>query len=106
MFLENFYSMAIFSQNNENTKIDYRNNDFSKPNRKVPFNLPQKEKRLLLEFMKEIKVDVGSIDLILDKNNNFIFLELNPQGQIDWLSENCNYYIEELISKHLIKRYG
>jgi hypothetical protein len=35
------YSMAIFSQNNEKTKLDFRNYDNEKPNRFVPYQLPE-----------------------------------------------------------------
>lgn len=38
---DSFYSMAIFSQNDEKTKIDYRNYNLEKPNRCVPFILPE-----------------------------------------------------------------
>ncbi|MCJ7934917.1 MAG: grasp-with-spasm system ATP-grasp peptide maturase [Chryseobacterium sp.] len=34
------YSMAIFSQNDEQTKTDFRKYNLEKPNRNVPYNLP------------------------------------------------------------------
>jgi hypothetical protein len=45
---------------------------------------------------------MGSIDLIFNENG-FYFLENNPQGQYEWLSENCNYYVDRYIAEQLIK---
>lgn len=96
------YSMAIFSQNNEKTRIDYRNYDDDKPNRCVPYSLPKVLVSKLFKFMKYKGIDTGSIDIIFSKTNEYYFLENNPQGQIDWLSRNCNYYIEKKIAELLI----
>ena len=44
----NVYSMAIFSQTNSKTELDFRNYDDIKPNRTVPYNLPTEiEKKLV-----------------------------------------------------------
>ena len=96
-----FYSMAIFSQNDEKTKLDYRNYNREKPNRNVPFQLPEKIETLARKFMEQSQLDTGSIDFIVDEKGEFIFLEVNPNGQFDWLSNNCNYYIEKKIAKYL-----
>ncbi len=96
-----FYSMAIFSQNNPNTKMDYRNSDGSKPNRNVPIKLPTDLENKLNALMTDLNLNSGSIDLIYSKSKEFIFLEVNPSGQIDWLSTDCNYYIEKKIARYL-----
>ncbi|HET6226883.1 MAG TPA: hypothetical protein VFF27_11430 [Bacteroidia bacterium] len=47
-FLKNkFYSMAIFSQNDEKTKVDFRRYNRQKQNYRVPFNLPSEIKNKL-----------------------------------------------------------
>ena len=104
VFSEKIYSMAIFSQNNVNTQVDYRNYDHEKPNRCVPYNLPNTIKRKIFKFMKYKKIDTGSIDIIFSTNNKYFFLENNPQGQFDWLSKNCNYNIEKEIAEILISQ--
>ena len=48
-------------------------------------------------------INTGSIDLIYSLSNEYVFLEVNPQGQFDWLSKNCNYYIEKDIAELLKK---
>lgn len=96
------YSMAIFSQNNEKTKIDFRNYDLEKPNRNVPFKLPINIEKNIDEFMKYLNFDTGSLDFIYG-NGSYTFLEVNTVGQFSWLSYNCNYYIEQKISELIIE---
>ncbi len=99
------YAMAIFSQNDEQTKYDFRNYNREKPNRNVPFKIDDQLKVKLLSFMKEADLDTGSIDLILTPNGRYYFLEVNPTGQFQWLSRECNYNIEKRIAEHLIKEH-
>lgn len=96
-----FYAMAIFSQNDEKTMLDYRNYNRGKPNRCVPFNLPKEIIDKLNRFSRLINIKTGSIDIILSKDGEFVFLEINPMGQLDWVSKNCNYYIEKDIANYL-----
>lgn len=97
----NFYSMAIFSQENEKTKIDFRNYDKFNPNRNVPFKLPVLEEKKLEKLMKKMDLNTGSIDIIYSKNHEYIFLEINPVGQYDMVSYPCNYYLHKIIAEHL-----
>ncbi len=101
VFKRKIFSMAIFSQNNTKTRVDFRNYDTERPNRVSPFQLPNEVEIQILDFMALSNLDTGSIDLILNQKNEFVFLEVNPQGQIDWLSKNCNYYIEKYIAEEL-----
>lgn len=96
-----FYSMAIFSQKNEQTKIDVRKYDDAKPNRVVPYQLPEEIELKLHKFMLKMDLDTGSIDMIVDKDDGFFFLEVNPNGQFGMVSTPCNYYIEREIAKEL-----
>ena len=100
-FKEKLFTMAILSQNDAKTTIDYRNYNKEKPNRNVPVLLPEKIKSKVKKFIINSKLSTGSIDLIVDKYNQYVFLEVNPQGQLDWVSQNCNYYIEKYIANYL-----
>ncbi len=99
----NFYSMAIFSQNNFKTQTDFRNYDTQKPNRRVPYNLPKNISKKLIELMKKLNLNSGSIDMIVDSNDIYYFLEVNPVGQFGMVSKPCNYYIEKIIADNLSK---
>ncbi len=97
-FKEKYYSMAIFSQSNSKTVLDYRNYDESNPNRNVPINLPNNLLQKIKQFTTDYELNSGSFDFIYSTSDEFVFLEVNPQGQLEWLSTNCNYYIEKDIS--------
>lgn len=95
------YSMAIFSQSNPKTRLDFRNYDKEKPNRNLAFQLPNLIEKKVQLFMQKLDLNTGSLDFIVDIDGEFIFLECNPVGQFDWLSEECNYHLEQKIAKLL-----
>ena len=101
---EKIYSMAILSQLDEQTKVDFRNYNNEKPNRCIPYKLSDQIELKITELMKTLKIKCGSIDIIKTKKGEFVFLEVNPNGQFGMVSSNCNYYLEYEISKYLCKR--
>jgi len=106
--LGQFFSMAIFSQQNEKTKIDYRNYDTAHPNRCVPYQLPGCIRQKLHALMQESGLKFASIDMIYSIQGEYVFLEVNPIGQYQWLEGNCNYPVSKLIAGILINKtdYG
>lgn len=104
-FLEGrFYSMAIFSQNDEQTKIDFRNYNRKNPNRTVPYKLPDDVENQLRDLMLINKITTASLDIIKSINGDYVFLECNPVGQFGMISDPCNYYLEEKIAAYLSKK--
>jgi ATP-GRASP peptide maturase of grasp-with-spasm system len=99
---KHFYSMAIFSQIDSQTSVDFRKYNDQKPNRTVPFKLPSNIEEKLNLFMKSMNLNTGSIDMILTKNKEYIFLEVNPVGQFGMVSGPCNYNLEKEIANCLI----
>jgi ATP-GRASP peptide maturase of grasp-with-spasm system len=95
---DNFYASAIFSQNDAQTKIDFRNYNMEKPNRVVPYKLPIEIKEKLKTLNKELSLSTGSYDIILTPENEYYFLEVNPIGQFAQVSTPCNYYLETIIA--------
>ena len=103
-FIEDlYYTMAIFSQEDDKTKIDFRNYNVKKPNRNIPFALPNDIKVKLKNTMNELGLNTGSIDLIVDSENNYTFLEVNPVGQLGMVSVGGNYNLEREIALKLIQ---
>lgn len=96
------YSMAIFSQNDSKTEIDFRNYNKEKPNRNIPFILPKDITRKIKDLFKLLNLDTGSVDLIVDISGKYIFLEINSVGQFGMTSFPCNYYLEKIIARYLI----
>lgn len=99
--LGSFYSMAIRSQENEQTTTDFRKYLRGIGNRCFPFDLPDHVESKLESLMKKLNLNTGSIDLILGKNGDFTFLEVNPAGQFGMTSHPCNYNIEKKIARAL-----
>lgn len=95
------YAMAIFSQNDEQTKIDFRNYNIDRPNRCIPYSLPEDIRRSIINFMEAVDMNCGSIDMIVTPQGDYVFLEVNPIGQYQWLERNCNYPISKNIAKKL-----
>ena len=96
------WSMAIFSQGNPQTEVDFRHYDVEKPNRRVPYTLPGHIEAKLIELCKKLGLNSGSADFIVGEDMDFYFLEINPVGQFGFVSYNCNYAIEKEIALNLI----
>jgi ATP-GRASP peptide maturase of grasp-with-spasm system len=97
-----FYSMAIFSQNDKKTEIDFRNYNSKNPNRTIPYKLPDEIEDKLRNLMKMLHILTGSLDIIKSLDGKYVFLECNPVGQFGMTSFPCNYYIDQKIAKYLI----
>jgi ATP-GRASP peptide maturase of grasp-with-spasm system len=95
------FSMAIFSQQDEKTQVDFRRYNYIMPNRTAPFKLPAVIEKKIVAFMERIKLNCGSIDMIYTESGEFVFLEVNPFGQFGMVSYPCNYYIEKQIAEYL-----
>jgi ATP-GRASP peptide maturase of grasp-with-spasm system len=96
-----FYTMAIMSQNDKQTTIDFRVYNDVKPNRNVPFRLPEEIEIKLDKLMQKLNLNCGSIDMIVTPENEYYFLEVNPVGQFGMTSYPCNYNLENKIAKYL-----
>jgi len=99
---DRLYSMAIFSQSNHETQVDFRNYSEDKPNRFVPFILPDEIEIKLIKLMKRLNLNTGSIDLVLTSSNDYVFLEVNPTGQYSMIEGNCFYGLDEIIANELV----
>jgi len=101
-FIENkLYSMAICSTHDKKTSIDFRKYNHKYPNRNVPYKLPLIIEEKIILLMKKLKLNSGSLDLILSEKGEYYFLEVNPVGQFGMVSGPCNYYIEKIIAQSL-----
>lgn len=94
------WSTAIFSQNDNRTKIDFRKYNDEKPNRKVPYNLPKNIEQKIHLLMQSLDLNSGSLDFI-KKDSKYYFLEVNPVGQFLGMSVMCNYLLEKEIADYL-----
>lgn len=49
--------------------------------------------------MQKTGLDTGSLDMIKTPDNRYVFLEVNPAGNIEMVSDTCNYNIERKIAE-------
>ncbi len=96
------YSACIFSQLNEQTKVDMRNRPANHPTRYIPYQLNQNTETSLKSLMHELRLDYGAIDIVKGLDGQYYFLEINPVGQYGDVSLQCNYYINKKIAEYLI----
>jgi ATP-GRASP peptide maturase of grasp-with-spasm system len=97
-----FFAWAIISQSSIQTSTDYRKYNHQKPNRVVPYSLPADLEQKLLDLFCKIGLNTGSVDLMVDSDNDYYFLEVNPVGQFGALSKLTNYQLEVEIARWLI----
>lgn len=99
---DRFYSMAIFSQEDELTIIDFRKGNGS--SQTEPYQLPEIIEDKLRALFKRISLNTGSADFIVTPNDDHVFLEINPVGQFAMTSVPCNYGLHQKVANYLI--YG
>lgn len=67
--------------------------------------LPMVIETKISQFMNYLNLNIGCIDMILDKENKYYFLEVNPVGQFDQESHQCNYNLYKVIADELTNMY-
>lgn len=100
------HSMAIFSQLDEQTALDFRQYNARRPNRAVPYRLPADVADAARAFMRSVGLTSGSIDFIRTPDGRHVFLEVNPAGQFLMVSTPCNYRLERVVAESLLTLAG
>lgn len=98
------HAMAIFSQNDPQTRTDFRRYNREKPNRTVPYRLPRETEERIHGLMADLGLETGSIDLLVTRDGCQVFLEVNPVGQFGMVSRPCNYHLERKVAELLIRK--
>ena len=98
------YGMAIFSQLDQKTKVDFRNYNLSRPNRVVPYAVPAAVHTKINYLLANLGLTNGSVDMVRTVAGEYVFLEVNPTGQFGMVSEPCNYYLEQRMAEFLLKK--
>lgn len=98
----NFYCIAIISQNDPQTSVDYRKYNDEMPNRNIPYELPENIQDKLRNLFSMLNLNTGSVDLIRDCNGDYIFLEINPSGMYGPIISHANVDVNRLIATWLV----
>ena len=96
------FAMALLPVPGGPRSDDVRLADAAGAVRRCPYTLPAPVAARLGALMGALDLDTGSLDLIVTRDDHHVFLEVNPQGQLDWLSHDCGYHLEERIADALI----
>lgn len=96
------FAAQINSQSYEETKIDWRDGENVKL-KYSPIELPYELQQKCLKLTKTLNLNFGAIDFILDESSEFVFLEINPNGQWGWVDKRLNLGICNAIVDLLIK---
>ncbi|MEK7497576.1 MAG: MvdC/MvdD family ATP grasp protein [Patescibacteria group bacterium] len=94
------FSVEIHSQSSDKTKIDWRHYDFDKVPH-FPHELPKEIREKCLALLEKFNLNFGTIDMVLTPKNEYVFLELNPNGQWLWLEHLTGLPISEAIANLL-----
>jgi len=95
------FAAKILSQEYDETKIDWRKAEKIKLHYEK-IELPTSLTDLCVKLTKKLGLNFGAIDFVKDENDDFIFLEINPNGQWAWIEKQLNYNLSYEISKLLI----
>lgn len=100
----NVFACAIHSQIKEETCDDWRKHIFLE--KEIPhetYKLPEKIKSSCIKTIKDLGLCFGAIDMILTPKNEYVFLEVNPNGQWGWIEELTRVPISSAVASLLIK---
>jgi len=99
------FATAIHSQDHNETKIDWRLwdiiTDIDLKHTKI--ELPSDISEKCINITKSFNLSFSAIDLILSKDNEYYFLEMNPNGQWAWIEEKTGYPIRDTIISYFQK---
>lgn len=98
-FLDLRYTMVIYSPDSSGSKYDFRS---VKQMTVDTYVLSKDIEEKLISLAGIMGIESGSADLLLTKDDQVIFLEFNPVGQIDFISTLNNAYIERDMAKRLM----
>src|SRR2546423_1332137 len=80
---EKIFCAKMNSQANENTRTDWRGGE----REHEIFSLPEHVEASIHRLMDNFGINFASMDMILTPEGEFVFLEVNPNGQWLWIEE-------------------
>lgn len=97
---ENLFAAKILSQERESSSIDWRATDDPdlKHERHV---LPDEIASKCHEMVRALGLSFGAIDLVRTPEGNYVFLEINPNGEWLWLEYQLEFPIAQSIADWL-----
>lgn len=91
------FAAVVYSQDYNESKQDWRR----KKLKFHKFELPIFVKEKCIRLCQELNLKFGAIDLIKTPNDDYVFLEINPNGQWAWIETQTGLPISNAIIKYL-----
>ncbi|MES2277278.1 MAG: hypothetical protein V4592_14720 [Bacteroidota bacterium] len=91
------FAAKIHSQEAKDSQVDWRQTNKLLDHSAI--DLPKIIEDQCIQLVKMLGLNYGAIDFILDKNDNYIFLEINPNGQWAWIENRLNLNISHGITE-------
>ncbi|MET9550843.1 MvdC/MvdD family ATP grasp protein [Streptomyces sp. NPDC006627] len=80
------FAVGISSQGVRESRVDFRRAPaYTLPHE--PVELPQDVSSLCVRLVRHLGLQFGAIDFVLTPDHEYVFLEINPNGQWYWLEE-------------------
>jgi glutathione synthase/RimK-type ligase-like ATP-grasp enzyme len=103
---ERIFTAKLDSQAHESTRTDWRAGDVEDEQvRHELCDLPKRVQAGLHRLMRSFGINFASIDMIVTPEGEFVFLDLNPNGQWLWLEEELGLPLVAGMADLLTKEY-
>ena len=97
---DSVFAAEILSQNRESSITDWRatdDPDLEHVKHQLPSDLADKCRKLV----KDLGIRFGAIDFALTPDGNYVFFEINPNGEWLWIEDQLEYPIADTIAAWL-----
>lgn len=102
---DTIFSCRIDSQTSNEGREDWRNGMLSEVTH-TPINLPVNVEDKLRKMMRYYQLQYGAFDIIVTPDNQYVFLEVNPNGQWAWIEIMTKMQIGCALATLLIQKGG
>lgn len=96
------FAAEIRSQETYSTRHDWRRYDLGNTPH-FPYALPDEIAGQCRALLKQFGLSYGAIDMVLTPQNEYVFLEINPGGQYQWIEDLTRLPISQAICDQLLK---
>ena len=97
---DEIFAVRIDSQSNQETMTDWRVGENILPHQVI--TLPDTIQKKCLELLRRLDLQFGAIDFVEISDGEYIFLEINPNGQWAWIETQTGLPISDTIAKKLV----
>lgn len=98
------FSCAILSQEHTDldVQVDWRRVSPDEITHKA-YKLPKEIEKKCVSVVRALGLEYGAIDLIKNTDGNYVFLEINADGQYGWVQHFTGFKIDDAIADLLLK---